>query len=101
MIYGRVWVPSIHAPLTMFLKIPRTDTYEWGDVAFRYLDVDHDGSVLRVVDVDSQNRVISRSPTAKDRYSALDHPPLADSESWREFEIPTSEFEDVWGTLHD
>ncbi len=82
---------------SMFLKIPRTPTFDWGEsVAFHFLEIDEDGVVQRVIDIGPQAHIISRSPTDSDRYSAIDHPPLAEPTSWLEYAIPAAAFENLW-----
>ncbi len=78
----------------MFLKIPSGGGWDFGkNVAYHLVEIDNEGFVKRVIDVNFEGEVI---PSKNDAYDATDHPPFAMTCDWGEFAIGEEEFERYW-----
>jgi hypothetical protein len=84
----------------MFIKIKKSTDWDFGPgVELHLLEIDPDGRVIRIIEIDSEDKIIKASPTADDQYGAIDHPPLSMDSNWSEWEISPAEFETYWNRI--
>jgi hypothetical protein len=81
----------------MFIQINKSSDWDLGaEVAAHLLEIDANGKVLRLIQVDGVDHVIDVSPSEQDPYGAVDYPPLSMESDWSEWEISPAKFEAYW-----
>ena len=81
----------------MFIQINKSSDWDLGaEVVAHLLEIDTDGKVLRLIQVDGNDHIIDLSPSEHNPYEAVDYPPLSMESDWSEWEISPAKFEAYW-----